>query len=137
MSTPGKRLPNSLGFFVLCILFIPLLGCGGTVDANVTTHHNNNFRTGAYLAETTLTPYNVRTRGMERMYCTGANTQYPNSYNPCNPVTDGWILTQPLFVRNVDYQMIDGNGRSFSLGVANGVFVATNTNKVYALYPET
>jgi hypothetical protein len=82
------------------------VGCDG--GANVVTQHNDNFRTGAYLAETTLTPKAVRDRKMSQKF---------------RVTVDGSVITQPLYVRNVE----------FPGGRANGVFVGTLNNKVYAL----
>jgi PQQ-like domain len=82
------------------------VGCDG--GANVVTQHNDNFRTGAYLAETTLTPKAVRDRKMSQKF---------------RVTVDGSVITQPLYVRNVE----------FPGGRANGLFVGTLNNKVYAL----
>jgi hypothetical protein len=86
------------------------VGCGAGAD--VVTQHNDNFRTGAYLAETTLTPAKVLSGGMRVKY------QHP---------LDGSVAAQPLFVRDV----------AFPLGRAHGLFVATMANKVYGLDADT
>jgi outer membrane protein assembly factor BamB len=87
------------------------IGCGGGSD--VITQHNDNRRTGAYTAETTLTPAAVLARGMREKW------RHP---------VKGWVNAQPLYVRNV----------AFRRGTANAVFIATVfANKVYALNAET
>jgi hypothetical protein len=96
------------GFFTLFIALTQLTGCDGCNRGDVTTQHNDIFRTGAYLSETRLTPKEVLKRGMRGRYL---------SRN-----LDENILTQPLYVRNV----------AFSTGNANGVFVATRGDWVYA-----
>jgi outer membrane protein assembly factor BamB len=83
-----------------------VVGCDSGAD--VITQHNNNNRTGAYPAETTLTPARVLARGMRVKY---------------THKVDGSIAAQPLYVRHV----------AFRTGVANGLFVATGTNTVYGL----
>jgi outer membrane protein assembly factor BamB len=80
-------------------------------NTNVVTQHNDNFRTGAYLAETRLTPTEVRARGLRAKFVVQV---------------EGEVITQPLYVRDVE----------FSSGRANGVFVVTVNNKVYALDPD-
>jgi outer membrane protein assembly factor BamB len=87
------------------------VGCGG--GANVVTQHNDNGRTGAYTAETTLTPAAVLAHGMDVKWS--------------HPV-EGGVNAQPLYVRNVEFQR----------GRANAVFIATVfKNRVYALNAET
>jgi hypothetical protein len=86
------------------------VGCDG--GANVVTQHNDNARTGAYLAETILTPARVRARGMVIKYT--------------KPVS-GAIIAQPLYVRRV----------AFERGAANGLFLATLTSTVYGLDADT
>lgn len=84
-----------------------LVGCDGTegisISESVLTQHNDNARTGAYLAETQLKPSNVRASTFGKLYSL--------------PV-DGPIAAQPLFV-----QMINGVAR---------LYVATRKNKIYA-----
>src|SRR5215510_1237173 len=86
------------------------VGCGSGGD--VVTQHNDNYRTGLYPAETTLTPAQVLARGMHIKY---------------KHAVDGGINAQPLYVRRV----------AFSKGAANGLFVATCANKVYGLDADT
>jgi outer membrane protein assembly factor BamB len=52
---------------------------------DIITQHNNNGRTGAYTAETQLTPASVRARGMQVKYRAALNEA---------------MSTQPLYVRN-------------------------------------
>src|SRR5262249_58497399 len=71
------------------------VGCGG--NGNVVTQHNDNYRTGVYPAETTLTPARVLARGMRVKYKHGL---------------DGGIAARPLAVKRVN----------FSEGTANCLF---------------
>jgi hypothetical protein len=74
---------------------------------DVTTQRNNNERTGAYLAETQLTPSSVSSGSFGRLYS--------------QPV-EGQIAAQPLYVRAVETPS----------GERHLVFVATRNNTVYA-----
>jgi hypothetical protein len=76
-------------------------------DVNVTTHHNDNSRTGAYLAETRLNPGNVNASTFGKLY---------------ERHVEGDVYTQPLYVRGVPT----------ASGARNLFFVATSTNMVYA-----
>lgn len=79
---------------------------GGYPDYNVSTQHNNAFRNGAYLVESTLTPTNVQS---------GFGLLYSREVN-------GAIYAQPLYVHGV----------KTSAGSKNLFFIATETNWVYA-----
>lgn len=86
------------------ILWIPLAG----FSASVTTHHNDNFRTGWNPQETTLTPSNVAT-----------------SFGQAAVVTlDAQVDAQPLVMSN---QAVNGTIHS------SVVFVATENNSIYAI----
>jgi hypothetical protein len=87
------------------------VGCGG--DFNVLTQHNDNFRTGTYLNESTLTPDAVLRLGMEPKFAD----------------LDKWdnVVTQPLYVREVQFEN----------GGANTVYVGTTLNRVYAINAST
>ena len=74
--------------------------------AVVPTQHNDNFRTGANLAETILTPALVRQRGMHRT----------------DRAVDGMINTQILYASGVS---VNGKRR-------NVAYVTTSANSVYA-----
>jgi len=129
-----EKVPRNFAYLsvVLCI-FGTLLGCSGGPDVNVSTQHNDKARTGAYLAETTLTPDKVRARGMREQWwansCGYSGT--PPSAQAPPPVPGvciaGIINTQPLYVENVP----------FETGRASVVFVATANNMVYALDANT
>jgi outer membrane protein assembly factor BamB len=82
-----------------------IVDCKG--GGNVVTQHNNNYRSGVYLSETTLTPARVLARGMAVKYS--------------HPV-DAAMAAQPLYVRN-----------GLADGKSSGLFVATLNNSVYAL----
>lgn len=75
--------------------------------ADVVTHHNNNFRTGANTQETILNTANVNPLSFGRLFTL--------------PV-DGWVQAQPLYVSNL----------AVSGATRNVVFVATHHNSVYA-----
>jgi outer membrane protein assembly factor BamB len=103
-------------------LVLLLLAACGAPNPNVVTGHNDNERTGAYLAETFLTPQRVLARGMQQRYVV----------NACNGQNDarciaGVIASQPLFVQSVDFAERRGGG----------VFVATDQNWVYGLRAES
>ena len=72
------------------------------------TQHNDNFRSGATLAETVLTTANVRPGQFGKLY---------------TREVDGEIYAQPLYVEGVD---VPGKGKR------NVVFVATMKNNLYA-----
>jgi hypothetical protein len=76
-------------------------------DKNVVTQHNDNYRTGANLAETTLNKENVRT-SFGKIFTRDV---------------DGDIYAQPLYVQNVSIARH---------GSRNVVYVATENNSVYA-----
>src|SRR5690242_20716902 len=78
----------------------------GAPGASVTTQHVDNARTGAFLAQTTLTPDAVRTR-LQRAY---------------ERHVDGQVLANPLFVSEV----------ATGAGNRNLFYVATANNCVYA-----
>src|SRR4051812_25775276 len=74
---------------------------------NVLTCHNDNARTGANLAETTLTPSNVNSVGFGKLFTLAA---------------DGKVDAQPLIV----------SGLTIAGGSHNVVYVASEHNTVYA-----
>lgn len=75
--------------------------------ANVITHHNDNSRTGAYLAETRLKPSNVNAQSFGMLF---------------ERHVEGDVYAQILYVRGVHT----------SNGSKNLFYVATSTNRVYA-----
>ena len=79
-----------------------------TASTAVSTYHNDNARTGQYIAETVLTPANVNSARFGKLY------SYP---------LDGYVYAQPLYMPQV---AIPGNG------VHNVVVVATQHDSVYA-----
>jgi hypothetical protein len=77
------------------------------LSTNVLTYHNNLFRTGANLTETTLTLDNVNADSFGKLF------DYP---------VDGQVYAQPLYMANVP--MADG--------MHNVVFVVTEHDSAYA-----
>ncbi len=124
-----------LQFLAILTVFSPLMGCGGP-DPNVTMQHNDPSRTGAYLAETSLTPANVLSRGMREKYSIGScDGSRPAPRNRC---LSGTIVTQPLYVRNVDFNPVKRVWPFWpSATHTNGLFLATQNNMVYALDANT
>jgi outer membrane protein assembly factor BamB len=84
---------------------------------DVATFHNDNLRTGANLAEFSLTPDRVKTRDAE------GKPLFKEDF--CWKV-DGKVFAQPLYVRAVETP----SGRH------NLVFIATTRNSVYAFDPD-
>src|SRR5438552_3758622 len=112
------------------ILLAGLSGCGNPnvkIDPNVTTQHNDNFRTGAYLAETSLLPDAVSRRGMRVKYWLAPQGWVPASPRLSQPtgVIDGTIDTQMLYLRK---------GGQLQ---RNALIVGTSTNKVFAIDADT
>jgi len=83
-------------------LFLPLAQA-----ANVLTQHYDLARTGANLAETILTPFNVNSNAFGKLFTDSV---------------DGQVYAQPLYVENL----------SISGGIHNVVFLCTENNSVYA-----
>ena len=79
---------------------------GARAGVVVPTQHNDNFRTGANLAETALSPASVKQRGMQRV----------------DRAVDGIINTQILYASGV---FRDGTKHNIA-------YIATNRNSVYA-----
>jgi len=88
-------------------LFLPLAQA-----ANVLTQHYDLARTGANLAETILTPFNVNSNAFGKLFTDSV---------------DGQVYAQPLYVENL----------SISGGIHNVVFVCTENNSVYAFDADT
>jgi hypothetical protein len=87
---------------------ITVSGGSGGGSLNYTTWKNDNARTGQQLKETILTPSNVNTTHFGVLYS--------------NPL-DGAVFAQPLYVSNL----------SIGGAIHNVVFVATESNSVYAI----
>src|SRR5215471_18273655 len=104
------------------------LGCNAP-SPNVLTQHNDNFRTGAYLAETELTPDKVHRQGMHVKYwlapADADQSKFPDL--PYSRLVDGGIETQLLYLHHA----------SFKQATANGLFVATMHDKLYAFDADT
>src|SRR5947207_927139 len=99
----------SLRQLIVCITY--LLGPAMLplrAQANVTTQHNNNARTGANTQETILTPANVNSSQFGKLFSV--------------PV-DGYVYAQPLYL----------SGVPISGGTHNVLYVATEHDSLYAL----
>jgi len=94
--------------FVWILVWACLLAGVASAQSNVVTYHYDNSRSGLNPNEVTLTPANVNSSQFGKLF----------SY----PVT-GQVYAQPLYVQGVT---IPG------LGVHNVVYVATQTDDVYA-----
>src|SRR5919204_4318154 len=110
--------PSDLGLgqrFLALVSLATALGTAPLVfgqNANVTTQHNDNSRTGAYLFEKTLTPAAVKSRQMRVRWT--------------HPV-DGAIATQPLYVED-----------TFAGDAFAAILIGTTpNNSVYALDADT
>ena len=91
---------------VIAIAQISIPRCAA-LQAAVLTYHNDNLRTGANTAETTLTPANVNATTFGKLYASAV---------------DSLIYAQPLYVPNL---LINGISH-------NVVIVATENNTIYA-----
>ncbi|PYV23369.1 MAG: hypothetical protein DMG24_14120 [Acidobacteria bacterium] len=99
----------SLRQLIVCIIY--LLGPAMLplrAQANVTTQHNNNARTGANTQETILTPANVNSSQFGKLFSV--------------PV-DGYVYAQPLYL----------SGVPISGGTHNVLYVATEHDSLYAI----
>src|SRR6201996_1681479 len=81
---------------------------GAFGQTNVLTYHNDNARTGQNLAETVLTPQNVKASTFGKLFTVAV---------------DGKVDAQPLYVSALS---IPGRG------IHNVVFAATEHDSVYA-----
>jgi hypothetical protein len=120
VNEPLETMLRILRSVTVTIMLIGASGCGPQVNPNVVTQHNDNLRTGAYLAETSLTPDSVRTHGMHIKYCLAPLNDRNACPVPAASLVDGSLATQLLYMRGV-----------FNNGTVNGLFVATSNNKVY------
>ncbi len=96
---------RTTAFIVACAVLLPHAALAQT---SVATQHNDAARTGATLTETTLTTSAVNVSGFGKLF---------------ERAVDDEIYAQPLYVEGVN---IPG------LGVRNVVYVATNSDSVYA-----
>jgi hypothetical protein len=79
-----------------------------SAQVSITTHHNDNARTGQNISEFALTPANVNANTFGKLFS--------------HPL-DGSVYAQPLYVPNVNIP---------NQGVHNVAYVATEHNTVYA-----
>jgi uncharacterized protein (TIGR03437 family) len=95
-------------FMSRCLLAVLLGELAIMAQTDVPTYHNDNARTGQYLAETLLTPSNVKAGSFGSRF---------------THLVDGPIYAQPLYMRRV---------KITSKGLHNVVFVATAHDSLYA-----
>lgn len=100
---PRRPLNFKCSAFVLCAC--ALVQSAEAVD--VLTQHNDQYRTGANLSETILTPSNVNSTQFGKLF----------SYT-----VDGYVFAQPLYV----------SGYSIGGGTHNVCYIATMEDSVYA-----
>ncbi|MGO9126547.1 MAG: pyrrolo-quinoline quinone [Terriglobales bacterium] len=106
---PERKLgARSLGWRVLCPVWLAVVSLFAHSQVEVLTWHNDNSRTGQNLNETTLTTGNVNVNQFGKL---------------ATLAVDGQIFAQPLFVPNVAIP---------NQGVHNVVYVATQNDSVYA-----
>jgi outer membrane protein assembly factor BamB len=106
MRLPRKTLKRVLISVLLCLSFMSVSACV-RAQVDVLTQHNDNFRTGVNLRETTLSPANVNQARFGMLF---------------KRVVDDQLYTQPLVVTGV---MVGGGTRDL-------VYVTTVNNSVYA-----
>ncbi len=129
------------------ILLLAGLNACTTADRNVAMQHNDNYRTGAYLAETMLTPERVKRQGMHILYWIAPDAYFwvgdPPQPLPCYspPVLSyppkelqavghsygGAFRGQLLYVKNVGFNKVVAHVSSVetTTETANGLFAAT------------
>jgi len=96
---------------LVAALWLPAQPVSGGNPGPVLTQHNDTGRTGAYLAETSLTTANVNTAQFGKLFVRDV---------------DGQIYAQPLYVPGV----------ALPSGSRNVVYVATMHNSIYAFDAE-
>ena len=102
MKSARRRLSNALVVLVLAWA-APL-----HAQLNVTTYHNDNFRTGQNTHETTLTPANVNSTQFGKLFTVAV---------------DGLVYGQPLYLSNV----------AIAGATHNVLYTATEHDSVYAI----
>ncbi len=106
---PSRFLRHAAGWVWLCAILSVL----SAAQVSVPTYHNNKFRTGSNILETTLTLSNVNTAHFGKLF---------------SQAVDGFLYAQPLYLSDVN---IPG------LGIHNVVYVATMNDSVYAFDADT
>src|SRR5260221_2981894 len=97
-----------------CLTFLMSLWVGtGWAQVGVLTQHNDNFRTGANLNETSLNTSNVNVSTFGKL---------------CGMPVDGFVYAQPLYMPSVNLP---------NSGTYNVLFVATAHDSVYAFDADT
>jgi hypothetical protein len=104
----GNQIRVPLSPLFISTLIAPLAMQLAAAQVNITTHHNDTYRTGQNIAETILTPTNVNVSTFGKLF-----TQ----------VVDGDVYAQPLYLANVTIP---------KKGKHNVVYVATSHDSIYA-----
>lgn len=105
--------PPTYKLIPLSLFLVVTLSHPCVAQVNVLTYHNDNFRSGQNLAETTLTPSNVKSTSFGKLFVV---------------TLDGKVDAEPLYVSNVNMPQH---------GVHNVVFAATEHDSLYAFDADT
>jgi len=104
----ARMLPTLTALIPLPVFTMATLGGLCLAQVNVLTYHNDNARTGQNLAETTLTPSNVKSTSFGKRFMV---------------TLDGKVDAEPLYVSNLNMPQH---------GVHNVVLAATEHDSLYA-----
>ena len=103
------RMRIDVGRFIASAVSLGCICCGALqAQVNVTTHHNDNSRTGQNTQETILTPANVNTSQFGKLYTV---------------TVDGYVYAQPLYL----------SGVTVGAATHNVLYVATEHDSLYGI----